>query len=197
MPRRRHVCHVCHAGLGCRADFILASRAVRPRAAALRHADGVGAFSSGGPIGQIRLGVGCHLPIRCLSRSLRSIRVSRAGSDPPPGTGPGQHGPRPGRVRVIRVTLSGSRLPRTLGRAGTSHPRPEGPVRPGASESQDSVGKAAARGAAGGVPAAPTASGATPRLSGPAGRPEHHRGWVCGRKIELMATGRGVRSSPR
>ena len=48
MPRRRHVCHVCHAGLGCRADFILASRAVRPRAAAVRHADGVGAFSSGG-----------------------------------------------------------------------------------------------------------------------------------------------------
>ena len=131
MPRRRHVCHVCHAGLGCRADFILASRAVRPRAAALRHADGVGAFSSGGPIGQIRLGVGCHLPIRCLSRSLRSIRVSRAGSDPPPGTGPGQHGPRPGRVRVIRVTLSGSRLPRTPGRAGTSHPSPgtAGPAR--------------------------------------------------------------------
>ena len=55
----------------------------------------------------------CDLLIRCLPRR-DPLRVSpRHPSHPvrvglPPGTDPGQHGPLPGLVRVIRVTRSGS-----------------------------------------------------------------------------------------
>ena len=79
------------------------------------------------------------------------------------------------------------------------------PPRPAASRSAASLASrpAASRPAAshasrrirvaelGGVPAEPTATGATPRLSGPVGRPEHHRWREGGRKIEATANARG------
>ena len=150
MPRRRHVCHVCHAGLGCRADFILASRAVRQAAAALRYADGVGAFSSGGVRSARHVLVwdavsrsGAFPALSEVSESLGSDRtrpraLAQASTGRDPGASesseslyPGHAclGPPEGPARVIRA--------------------PERPARPGASESQDSVGKAAARGTAG------------------------------------------------
>ena len=130
-----------------------------------------GCVTNGGPIGQIHFGVGYDLLIRCLPRSLRSIRVTRTGWACP-GTEQGQNwpsqdGPRPGRIRLIRVTLSGSVSARASG-TGRFGPRL------GTSESQDSVGRAEAQSAAAGEnPPQPARRRGCP---GPAGWPQHHRG---------------------
>ena len=91
------------------------------------------------------------------------------------GTSPGRHGPQ--------ASESSESLCRAC--PGASSPAWHRPW-PGASESQDSVGRAVeravARGAACRCAAASTATGATPRLSYPGrpGRPEHHRKrWVA------------------
>ena len=68
-------------------------------------------------------------------------------------------------------------------------PTPSGP-----SESHDSVGRAAARGATGRCASCTHRNGATQRLSGPVGRPKHHQWQVGWRKIEAEAISRGEQS---
>ena len=121
-------------------------------------------------MGQLGFGVGCDLLIWGLPRSLQStggIRVTGAESGLP-CTGPGQHGPRLGRVRVIEVTRFG-RACRT-----TPERRPPGPGGPTHSSRRTRWGQRAELGAtcrtSAGVPAAQNASGggAAQRQSGPA-----------------------------
>ena len=123
---------------------------MRQAAAALRYADGVGAFSSGGVRSARHVLVwdavsrsGAFPALSEVSESLGSDRtrpraLAQASTGRDPGASesseslyPGHAclGPPEGPARVIRA--------------------PERPARPGASESQDSVGKAAARGTAG------------------------------------------------
>ena len=100
----------------------------RPRTGTPAHRR-CGYVSNGGPIDQIRCGVGCDILIRCLHRSPK----------------------HPNHLGRLRSSLE---LRWAATRKRPSHPRQTpGPgrhgQRPGASESQDSVGRAAARGAAG------------------------------------------------
>ena len=191
-PGASHVCDVCHAGLG------LYIRAVRQAAAALRHADGAGAFSSGGSDRPDSSWCGMPSPDPVPSPLSPKYPSHSGRVGPAPG-----HWPRPARAATrarpshpshsVRVTPAPD--PRK-GRHESSEPRNgrPGPTHP---SRRTRWGKLRRGARPAGVPAAPTASGATPRLSGPGRRPEHHRGRVYGRKIEFMATGRGVRSSPR
>ena len=82
---------------------------------------GVSVFSHGGPIGQIHIDVGCDLLIRCLPRSLRSVRVARTGSGPPPGTGPGQHGPQAGASEPSESLCPDRACPGPPARTSTGH----------------------------------------------------------------------------
>ena len=101
-----------------------------------------GCVSSGGSIGLIRSGEGCDLLIRCTTNSPRSVRVIWTGSGLPRTLARSTMAATVS-IRVIRVTLSGSGLPPASGPGRHRQ-------RPGASESQDSVGTAVARGAAAG-----------------------------------------------
>ena len=135
-----------------------------------------GCVPDGGPIGQINFGVGCDFHVWCLPHSLKQ-------PSHPDLVGPAAgHWPEPARtatrrVQVIRITLSGSSLLWASGQ-GRQRPRPIWWTRR----------RERRRGAPGPAPPAPTASGETPRMSGPgragwlgrlagpAGRP----GWPAG-----------------
>ena len=131
--------------------------------------DGAGVFSNGGPIGEVNFGVDV-ISLSFASPVLSDASKSPGPGQPPPGTGPGQHGPQPGASKASESLCPGRACP---GGSGPGRHR----QRPGASESQDSVGEHRTRWESdgsgrppAGVQAAPTATGATPRLCGP-GRP--------------------------
>ena len=107
--------------------------------------DGVGVFSSGGPIGQIHFSMGCDLLICCKPRSLRGIRVSRSGRACPRALARADMGRNRARPSHLIHSVRVGPAPRPPVQAGKGSDA----QRPCASDPQDSAGRAAARGAAG------------------------------------------------